>query len=166
MGYTDENNTLISLMEARVGDNSYGKYGGVNYEHMHSSVINDNRRNPVVVRVKNSNMEKTTSPDPRGVISDVVQEKSGTLEFSKRNSGILDKYSSVASPKVDTYTLMDDSNVDQDIVYSAAPMFTPGHGYSAPFSQPSRNRRILDGPSRDGNKMPSVLENRSARMRN
>jgi hypothetical protein len=166
MGYTEENNTINSLIEGKHGDDSFGRYGGVDYEHMHSSKINNNSKNPVVVRVNKSNMEKTSMPDPRGVISDVVQEKTGTLEFSNRNSGMLNKYSKVSSPKVDTYTMMDDDPIDQDVVYSAAPMFTKGHGYSAPFSRPSRNQRILDGPTRDGNKMPSVLENRSARMRN
>lgn len=167
MGYTDDNNTLNSLIEGRAIADAYGVNMGLDYTHINSMSVDDNRKAPVVYRMKGATGENMRPSDPRGLgRADVVQQKNGNLEFSKRAAGIFGRYENLMFPKIDTFTMIEDDKDDPDIIYSAAPLFTGGHGNSAAFSQPSRPQRILEGPDRAGNRLPSVLENRSSRMRN
>jgi len=163
MGYISDVNRLHNIVEHTPMRDVNINYSGLDYTHI-NSLSNGNDR-PVVKRV-----EPINSPivaDTRGVSSDLeVAQKQGPLDFSLRDTNMLSMYSNITSPKVNTYTLIEDNqDDDHNIVYSAAPKIGRGKN-STPFSTPSRNITILDAPTRSGDTHPSVLVNRNARMNN
>tara|TARA_B100000902_G_scaffold219903_1_gene208859 strand:- start:2968 stop:3408 length:441 start_codon:yes stop_codon:yes gene_type:complete len=133
-------------------------YGGLDYEYM-SSLYDQNKNHPVVRRI-----EPIYTASNNGISRALdVNTKQGSLEYSLRSTDMFEIFKNIPDPKVDTYTMMEDADDDNDIVYSIPRKI--GHKNSAPFSSPSRDITVLDTPTRDGDTHPSVLQNRNARMR-
>jgi len=153
-------NTLNPLIEhAPMRDNNIN-YGGLDYGHI-NSLSSNNKKQPVVRRIESMNH----ASHQNGISHELnVHNKQGSLEYSMRDSNIYDIFKDIMAPKVDTYTIMEDTITgDNEITYNPAPRI--GDKNSAPFSTPSRNIAILDTPTRNGDTHPSVLQNRNARMR-
>jgi len=159
MNYISDINTLNPLIEhAPMRDNTIN-YGGLDYVYM-SSLTSSNKNHPVVRRVEPMN----TVSHQNGISHELnVATKQGSLEYSLRNSNIFDIYKNIPVPKVDTYTIMEDTTHENEVVYPIPPRI--GDKNSTPFSTPSRDITILDTPTRSGDTHPSVLQNRNARMR-
>ena len=168
MVFISDDNTLNPIIRTPVIGNAYGDYGGIDYEHMHSSAVTDNRPNPVVSKISPEYLPKTFTMDPRDVgKNSEINNRSGTLGFEPRLEGMLDRFSGMASNKsANTYTMLDSSAADDpDIVYSAAQPIGSNSGHnSSSYSQPSRSMRILERPTREGETLPSILQNRNARV--
>lgn len=160
MRYIEDVNKLHNIVEHAPMRNTNINYSGLNYSHINS--LSNGNEHPVVRKVAPI---RTRIRDTRGVGSELkVEKKYGPLDFSLRDTNMLSIYSEASSPKVDTFTLIEDNNDDDnDIKYSAAPKVGRTK-YSAPFSTPSRDITILDAPTRSGDTHPSVLQNRNARM--
>tara|TARA_Y100000004_G_C8852370_1_gene385306 strand:+ start:395 stop:895 length:501 start_codon:yes stop_codon:yes gene_type:complete len=160
MNYASDVNTLNPLIEhAPMRDNNIN-YGGLDYGHI-NSLSSNNKTQPVVRRIEPMNHVSHQNGISRELN---VSTKQGSLEYSMRDSNIYNIFKDIADPKVDTYTIMEDTVTDDnEITYSLAPRV--GDKNSAPFSTPSRNITILETPTRSGDTHPSILQNRQARMR-
>tara|TARA_B100000927_G_scaffold178285_1_gene143609 strand:+ start:7961 stop:8452 length:492 start_codon:yes stop_codon:yes gene_type:complete len=157
MNYVGDVNKLNPLIEHAPMRQNNINYGGLDYEYMNS--FDQNKNHPVVRRV-----EPIDKPSNNGISRTLdVNTKQGSLEYSLRSTNMFDIFKNIPVPMVDTYTIMEDSPYDNDIVYSIPSKI--GHKNSTPFSAPSRDITILDNPTRDGDTHPSVLQNRNARMR-
>jgi len=164
MGYITDNNTLNPLIENKAIINPYGGNPGIDYEHM-NSFLDGNKKNPVVRKVERV---RRNYIDPRSVGSDPGLVHTPTsMGYEPRKNGMYDIFRDLVAPKVEPWTTLDNEHSnDTDVVYSAAGIYTnKDHGYSTPFSTPSKNSTILETPTREGDSHPSVLTNRSARMR-
>ena len=160
MNYASDVNTLNPLIEhAPMRDNNIN-YGGLDYGHI-NSLSSTNKKQPVVRRIEPMNH----ASHQNGISHELnVHNKQGSLEYSMRDSNIFDIFKNIPGPKVEPYTLIEDTSADDnEITYNPAPRI--GDKNSAPFSTPSRNIAILDTPTRNGDTHPSVLQNRNARMR-
>lgn len=163
MGYINDVNRLNNIVEHTPMRDANVNYSGLDYGHINS--LSSQNEHPVVRRVEPFN--NSTYIDPIGVSSNLdIEKKQGPIEFSIRDTNMLSIFSGITSPKVDTYTLIsDEEHDDNDIIYSAAPRIGKVQSiYSTPFSTPSRDVKILDTPTREGDTHPSVLKNRNARM--
>ena len=163
MKYISDVNRLHPIVEHTPMRDVNINYSGLDYSHINS--LSNKNILPVVRRVEPINSPNVV--DTRGVSSELeVPQKQGPLDFSLRDTNMLSMYSDITSPKVDTFTLIEDNqDDDNDIIYSAAPKIGGGKN-STPFSTPSRDITILDAPTRSGDTHPSVLQNRNARMNN
>lgn len=165
MGYINDVNKLNNMVEHTPMRDANINYSGLDYEHINS--LTSQNEHPVVRRVEAFNPSNYI--DPVGVSSNLKVEKNkGPMDFSIRDTNMLSIYSDITSPKVDTYTMLDDNgDEDNEVIYSASPRIGNVKSmYSTPFSTPSRDIRILDTPTRSGDTHPSVLQNRNARMIN
>jgi len=160
MNYTSDINTLNPLIEHVPMRENNIDYSGLDYEHM-NLLQSNNKNNPVVRRIEPMNH----ASHQNGISHELdVPSKQGSLDYSLRDSNIFDIFKNIPAPKVEPYSLIEDTSTeDNEIIYSVAPRI--GNQYSTPFSTPSRNVAILDTPTRNGDTHPSVLENRNARMR-
>lgn len=160
MRYIEDVNRLHNIVEHAPMRDTNINYSGLNYSHINS--LSNENEHPVVRKV---DPIRTRIRDTRGVGSELkVERKYGPLDFSLRDTNMLSIYSEASSPKLDTFTLIEDNNDDDnDIKYSAAPKIGRTK-YSTPFSTPSRDITILDAPTRSGDTHPSVLINRNSRM--
>jgi hypothetical protein len=160
MNYISDINTLTPLIEHKPMRENNINYGGLDYIHI-NSLSSENKNNPVVRRIEPMNH----AAHQNGISHELnVPSKQRSLEYSLRDSNMFEIFKNIPVPRVDQYTLMDDtSNDDDEITYPTAPRI--GGNYSTPFSTPSRNIAILDTPTRSGDTHPSVLQNRNARMR-
>ena len=162
MNYASDVNTLNPLIEHAPLRDININYGGLDYEHV-NSLSSQNKTQPVVRRIEPFITGIAAHQNGISRALDVTN-KQGSLDYSLRDSNMFDNFKNIPVPKVEQYTLMDDtSNDDDEITYPTVPRV--GGKYSAPFSTPSRNIAILDTPTRSGDTHPSVLQNRSARMR-
>ena len=166
MGYIADDNTLNPLIEKSAIINPYGGNPGLDYEHM-NSLLDANKKNPVVRKV--DTRVRNNYKDPRSVSSDPsLVHTPSSMGYEPRTNGMYNIFRDLVTPKVvePMIKLDSENSTDEDIVYSAAGVYTnKDHGYSAPFSTPSRNLTILETPTREGDSHPSVLTNRQARMR-
>ena len=164
MVYINDVNKLNNMVEHTPMRDANINFSGLDYEHINS--LSGKNQHPVVRRVDPYN--SSTYVDPIGVSSNLsVDQNQGPIEFSIRDTNMLSIFSGITSPKVDTYTPIDDDDDDDDVIYSAAPRIGSVKSiYSTPFSTPSRDITILDAPTRSGDTHPSVLHNRAARMNN
>ena len=162
MRYIEDVNKLHNIVEHAPMRDVNINYSGLNYSHINS--LSNGNEHPVVRKVAPI---KAKNRDTRSVGSELkVERKYGPLDFSLRDTNMLSKYSDTPPPKVDTFSLIEDNNDDDnDIKYSAAPKIGRTK-YSTPFSTPTRDITILDAPTRSGDTHPSVLQNRNARMTN
>jgi len=167
MVFISDDNTLNPIIRTPVIRNAYGEYGGIDYEHMHSSTVTDNRPNPVVSKISPEYLPKTFTMDPRDVgKNSEINNRSGTLGFEPRLEGMFDRFSGMASNRsANTYTMLHSSADVPDITYAAAQPIGSNSGHSSSsYSQPSQSMRILERPTREGKPLPSILQNRNARV--
>lgn len=167
MVFISDDNTLNPIIPTPIIGDAYGNYGGIDYEHMHSATINDNRPNPVVSKISPEYLPKTFITDPRDIgKNSEINNRSGSLGFEPRLEGMLERFSGMASNRsANTYTMLDNSADDPDIVYSAAQPIGSNSGHnSSSYSHPSRSLKILERPTREGETLPSILQNRSERV--
>jgi hypothetical protein len=168
MVYISDDNTLNPIIPVPTIPSAYGDYGGIDYEHMHSASINDNRANPVVSKISPEYLPTTfNTTDPRDIGKDSdINNRAGGLEFSKMDAGMLSQFSSKKSTNsAGFYSMMDDEVEDPDMIYSAVqPIGSNSEHRSSPYSQASRSMKILERPTRNGTTIPSVLHNRNERV--